>query len=427
MNPTRLFIFGVLLCVLTWGLFQWKPERPSPPLQRPTESFLPLNPMDIVEMSFFQPQGETVVRLVLENGSWNLLEPIRDRADPGWIQALLQGLSSDPWTPAPPEWAAFEDQDLGLAKPSLLAEFLDKNGREALLRVGVAELGGSRHAVSVNGVRLRVGRGTLDFFRRSFHSWREMRVVEQPQFWDHILWEDGKGASRSFVRTEGRWSIQAPFAGPLSRKGRNALQRLLRLRTDELPEDVVTEKVRKTIEGGERWTFRNGSEMFSLSRFEGTVLAGNRPYPLYVHSKEFILGQLSQEDLLGDYLFEEPPAEMVSIRLSWAGHRQDFRRRGQGWVHASPGANGGVASHLLSQLADQICHFEIKDPLRVPGREPDGFIILSRSRTPLAKSGLQISIWQTEAGEVLVGDPASGGWLSSPPIAPVLKRILEQG
>ena len=409
------------------AVFWWVQTEPEPkPRQEVVHGFLPLNPEDLVEISFFQPQSEMLVRLARDEEEWRLVEPIRDLADPAWIQALLQALALDPWFPAPPEWEAFEDSDLGLARPEVLAEFRDHTGAEVQVRVGVAELGGDRHAVSVNGTRMRLGRGTLDFFRRSFHSWREMRVIEKPGSWDRLTWDNGQGESRVFVRREGRWAIQHPFAGPLSRQGIRSLHRLLRLRTDELTEDTVTPEQRTKIEAGERWLFENRRDFFVLHRIGGTVLAGDRPYPLYVSTQDFALATLSQKEMIGRYLFEEPPAEMVSLRISWLGEDVDFRRRASAWVGASPSAPATVPSHLLDQLVERLCHFEIDQSRPQPSGNPLATVILSRSRTPLARSGLEISLWSTPTGEILVGDPAAGGWNADPPLAGLLLRILKK-
>ncbi|TAH38512.1 MAG: hypothetical protein EYC70_03815 [Planctomycetota bacterium] len=421
MNPKRLLLVVVILAALAVGVRLLSRAGDRGEVATPVPAAAPLlagDPEQLRSLSLFhQPAGRFVKIERVSPGAWQVAEPFEDRAEPVVVQGALAALFADDWGPAPADWQARSDAELGLEPPRLVVEARFEDGSVAELRVGAPDLSGDAHAAVRAGQRVRLGVRTVRILSRPQEDWRDKRVVAQPNGLQRIAWEPAEGPGFVLQRRDSKWYLYQPFSAPLSPAARAGVARMLGARTEILPEEHIRDEQIERMRAGDTLVLHGNGPPQVVRLRGGAAWSEGRPFLIPVHPEDFAVLQLAPEELRSPLLLDVERDEIVSLRLRRGADELVFRRQGDGW--SGPGGlviiEGDRARGIppdpmkpyLEDLVRVLCEARNEPRRPVPDAPPAGDLLLSRALAPVERGGQMILWWPGPDGRSLVAVPGA--------------------
>jgi len=215
MNPKQTWFWVTLAAGL--GAFIFLIERRQPEPSHLPQLLLPGFQATHVTSLQIQPAGHPLIRLQHTNDTWHITDPIRYRARPAVIEALVENLERlAPASLSPQELKNLPqaDQDYGFSSPQLTLA-LDCVGRSTRILIGNQTAPGDQVFVQVIGDDrvFIVDAGFLRFIPRTVNEWRDLALADWRQLaFDRLLvTNSGKVLELQLDPTNRLWRMILPM------------------------------------------------------------------------------------------------------------------------------------------------------------------------------------------------------------------------
>ena len=389
MTSSRLISIVLVLAALGGGLWYALgalEQHPSIDLGLPGKSersLIHLEPADLDRLTIEQPRFNLSVRIErIGDGSWRLLDPVQDWAEPVAVLSALNALYSQDWTDAPADWSEQDLQALGLEPAELAVEVRDANGATQILRVGASDYSGRWRAAQLDGKLIRLGEGLTSPLTRDSDSWRDHRIQPlPPPAIARVIWTSEQGEVLSLARKGNHWQVLQPYEAPLDERQEAFVERMLGARTVALRRERLAEF---PLPGERFGTLEviGAKASFQLDLFESGLAASHRAYGMDWEADDFQLLFRDPETLRSPRLLAIDPGHIVTLRVERGSDDGVFRRSSGGWTLEGFGPLPPEESGFLDELLDRGARIEGNVWQAVPDAPPAGRVRYAISRTP---------------------------------------------
>ena len=409
MNPRRLFFFVLLLALSAWGLkgvlLKSDAQLNGNTESIPQDSLFAIPSGSVAQIAIHLPFQRGLLQLSKEpDGRWLLTEPIQDLADSSSMRVLSDTLLKARTYPIRKEWENRPLKEMGLEPPQMSVDVFDVHGNKHSLLMGAMDSTGERRIASYNGKRFLVGPALLGLLSRPPMSWRSSLLFFGASALRKLEFQASpEGEHRTFEKRGPLWYSQHPVSGLLSNQAAGALTRMLGSRALEFPEDYITEEQVNWIQEGQRWTLHHANQKSMLYYRGGLVLVEGRPYLFPVAAKDFMFAFLKESILLSQRMTALSPEEVISAEIRLGAKRPQFRRRSSGWSPVGAKEGAPNVNLQLERLVEEVCSLERLNAMPRPESTPIASLVLSKSQTPLVRSGLQLDLWLISGEQWILG------------------------
>lgn len=404
MTPIRLLFLCILLLGIGGGLWwlastQGEPE-PLVPLPEAQEgALLPGDPQQLRRLTIEQPRYGSSIVLGMDEGTWQILEPIRDQPEPFALEGAFRVLFGTDWKEAPESWDQQSDADLGLDPAALLVEATFADGTTSLLQVGAEEQTGNWRVAKRNGQLLRFPIPGFRQIGRPLAQWRDHRLHSLGQGVSRMRWEPAEGEPLEVHRTGNGWNLTEPVKAPFEEKAMPFLLTLLGGRLDGITEDPAPDFPEQDLRG--ILTLMKGEQEVVLKLYPSGVVSSERDYLLSNDPHNFRLLEMPLEDLISRRMLQLNGERIASIRIRSGEDQAVFRRAPGGWTLPEKEIEQ-KSSAFVAAMLDYGQTLERGEEVDLPEGPPQGSVVYSISRTPAEKGSQGLRWWVDAQGRNLV-------------------------